>query len=39
MRSNKQAEAILKAVSEILNNRLVECTQSFQKNLQKRTEV
>ena len=39
MHSNKQSEAILKCICEILQSRLVDCTQNFKKNLQKRTEV
>jgi hypothetical protein len=39
MRSNKQSEAIVKSVSEILQTRIVECTQNFKKILQKRSEV
>lgn len=39
MRSNKQSETIARAASEILQIRIAECTQNFNKILQKRSEV
>lgn len=39
MKSNKQSELVAKSITDILQTRLMDCTQNFKKLLQKRTEV